>query len=86
MNQFIVVTSTLIELNQSVEDEKLRDITSKRIGEAKVLINISQIEQAFEYDGGAAITLISGVQIQTKEPFDELLTKISTSQIKSRIN
>lgn len=86
MNQFIIVTCSLILLNPDIEDEKLQHLTGEKVGDTRIMINISQIEQAFEIDGGCAMTLISGVQIQTKETFNELLTKISEAQIKSRIN
>jgi len=83
---FIIVTSILEEFSAETEDELLRDLSKKDLGLTTVLVNINQIEHIFGDVEGSRIILISGNAIQTKEPFDELITKISTAQIKSRIN
>ena len=86
MNQFIIVTVGLVSYNPDIEDEKLRELSEVQIGDTKMLININQIESVMEYKGQTAITFISGEKQVTKETFNELLTKISEAQIKSRIN
>lgn len=86
MNQFIIVTVGLVSYNPDIEDEKLRELSEVPIGDSRMLINITQIESVMEYKGQAAITFISGEKTVTKETFNELLTKISEAQIKSRIN
>lgn len=83
---FILVTSILEEFSSESEDELLRDLSKTELGETFVLINITQIEHIFGDVEGCLIVLISGNAIQTKETFNELFTKISEAQIKSRIN
>lgn len=85
MANFIVLKSTLLEYNKSIEDEELQELSAIDLGDCKVLVNINAIMMVVENQGTTILTLTNLDRLVSNNTIDEVIKKINTSQVVASI-
>lgn len=85
MANFIVLKSTLIEYNKSIEDEELQELSAIDLGDCKVLVNVNAIMMVIENQGTTILTLTNLDRLVSNNTIDEVIKKINTSQVVASI-
>lgn len=85
MANFIVLKSTLIEYNKSIEDEQLQELSAIDLGDCKVLVNVNAIMMVVENQGTTILTLTNLDRLVSNNTIDEVIKKINTSQVVASI-
>jgi len=85
MANFIILQSTLIEYNKSIEDEELQELSAIDLGECKVLVNVNAIMMVIENQGTTILTLTNLDRLVSNNTIDEVIQKINASQVVASI-
>ncbi len=85
MANFIILQSTLIEYNKSIEDEELQELSAIDLGECKVLVNVNEIMMVIENQGTTILTLTNLDRLVSNNTIDEVIQKINASQVVASI-
>lgn len=85
MANFIVLKSTLLEYNKSIEDEELQELSAIDLGDCKVLVNVNAIMMVVENQGTTILTLTNLDRLVSNNTIDEVIKKINTSQVVASI-
>ena len=87
MANFIIVETTLITFDDSIDDEMLRDLSTSEIGDCRLLLPINSILSIIEIfeENRTNIKLINNDYIYCKNTFDEIVSKINSAQVISSI-
>lgn len=85
MANFIVLKSTLIEYNKSIEDEELQELSAIDLGDCKVLVNVNAIMMVIENQGTTILTLTNLDRLVSNNTIDEVIQKINASQVVASI-
>jgi len=85
MANFIILQSTLIEYNKSIEDEELQELSSIDLGDCKVLVNVNAIMMVIENQGSTILTLTNLDRLVSNNTIDEVIQKINASQVVASI-
>jgi uncharacterized protein YlzI (FlbEa/FlbD family) len=85
MANFIVLQSTLIEYNKTIEDYELQELSAIDLGDCKVLVNVSQIMMVVENQGTTILTLTNLDRLVSNNTIDEVIQKINASQVVASI-
>jgi len=85
MSNFIILQSTLIEYNKSIEDEELQELSAIDLGDCKVLINVNAIMMVVENKGSTLITMTNLDRLVSNNSINEVIQKINASQVMASI-
>jgi hypothetical protein len=85
MSNFIIIQSTLIEYNKSIEDEELQELSAIDLGDCKVLVNVNSIMMVVENQGTTLLTLTNLDRLVSNNTIDEVIQKINASQVVASI-
>jgi uncharacterized protein YlzI (FlbEa/FlbD family) len=85
MANFIILQSTLIEYNKSIEDEELQELSAIDLGDCKVLVNVNAIMMVIENQGSTILTLTNLDRLVSNNSIDEVIQKINASQVVASI-
>jgi uncharacterized protein YlzI (FlbEa/FlbD family) len=85
MANFIILKSTLIEYNKSIEDEELQELSAIDLGDCKVLVNVNSIMMVVENQGTTILTLTNLDRLVSNNSIDEVIQKINASQVVASI-
>ena len=85
MANFIILKSTLIEYNKSIEDEELQELSAIDLGDCKVLVNVNSIMMVVENQGSTILTLTNLDRLVSNNTIDEVIQKINASQVMASI-
>jgi uncharacterized protein YlzI (FlbEa/FlbD family) len=85
MANFIILQSTLIEYNKSIEDEELQELSAIDLGDCKVLVNVNSIMMVIENQGTTILTLTNLDRLVSNNTIDEVIQKINASQVMASI-
>ena len=85
MANFIILKSTLIEYNKSIEDEELQELSAIDLGDCKVLVNVNEIMMVIENQGSTILTLTNLDRLVSNNTIDEVIQKINASQVVASI-
>jgi uncharacterized protein YlzI (FlbEa/FlbD family) len=85
MANFIILQSTLIEYNKSIEDEELQELSAIDLGDCKVLVNVNSIMMVLENQGTTLLTLTNLDRLVSNNTIDEVIQKINASQVVASI-
>jgi uncharacterized protein YlzI (FlbEa/FlbD family) len=85
MANFIILQSTLIEYNKSIEDEALQELSAIDLGDCKVLVNVNAIMMVIENQGSTILTLTNLDRLVSNNTIDEVIQKINASQVVASI-
>ena len=85
MANFIILKSTLIEYNKSIEDEELQELSAIDLGDCKVLVNVNSIMMVVENQGSTILTLTNLDRLVSNNSIDEVIQKINASQVMASI-
>jgi uncharacterized protein YlzI (FlbEa/FlbD family) len=85
MANFIILKSTLIEYNKSIEDEELQELSAIDLGDCKVLVNVNAIMMVIENQGSTILTLTNLDRLVSNNTIDEVIQKINASQVVASI-
>jgi hypothetical protein len=85
MANFIILKSTLIEYNKSIEDEELQELSAIDLGDCKVLVNVNEIMMVIENQGTTILTLTNLDRLVSNNTIDEVIQKINASQVVASI-
>jgi uncharacterized protein YlzI (FlbEa/FlbD family) len=85
MANFIILQSTLIEYNKSIEDEELQELSAIDLGDCKVLVNVNEIMMVIENQGTTILTLTNLDRLVSNNTIDEVIQKINASQVVASI-
>jgi uncharacterized protein YlzI (FlbEa/FlbD family) len=85
MANFIILQSTLIEYNKSIEDEELQELSAIDLGDCKVLVNVNAIMMVIENQGSTILTLTNLDRLVSNNTIDEVIQKINASQVVASI-
>jgi hypothetical protein len=85
MANFIILQSTLIEYNKSIEDEELQELSAIDLGDCKVLVNVNAIMMVIENQGTTILTLTNLDRLVSNNTIDEVIQKINASQVVASI-
>jgi uncharacterized protein YlzI (FlbEa/FlbD family) len=85
MANFIILKSTLIEYNKSIEDEELQELSAIDLGDCKVLVNVNAIMMVIENQGSTILTLTNLDRLVSNNSIDEVIQKINASQVVASI-
>jgi len=85
MANFIILKSTLIEYNKSIEDEELQELSAIDLGDCKVLVNVNSIMMVVENQGTTILTLTNLDRLVSNNTIDEVIQKINASQVVASI-
>jgi hypothetical protein len=85
MANFIILQSTLIEYNKSIEDEELQELSAIDLGDCKVLVNVNSIMMVVENQGSTILTLVNLDRLVSNNTIDEVIQKINASQVVASI-
>jgi uncharacterized protein YlzI (FlbEa/FlbD family) len=85
MANFIILKSTLIEYNKSIEDEELQELSAIDLGDCKVLVNVNAIMMVVENQGSTILTLTNLDRLVSNNTIDEVIQKINASQVMASI-
>ena len=85
MANFIILKSTLIEYNKSIEDEELQELSAIDLGDCKVLVNVNAIMMVIENQGTTILTLTNLDRLVSNNTIDEVIQKINASQVMASI-
>ena len=85
MANFIILKSTLIEYNKSIEDEELQELSAIDLGDCKVLVNVNSIMMVVENQGSTILTLVNLDRLVSNNTIDEVIQKINASQVVASI-
>jgi hypothetical protein len=85
MANFIILKSTLIEYNKSIEDEELQELSAIDLGDCKVLVNVNAIMMVIENQGTTILTLTNLDRLVSNNTIDEVIQKINASQVVASI-
>jgi uncharacterized protein YlzI (FlbEa/FlbD family) len=85
MANFIILQSTLIEYNKSIEDEELQELSAIDLGDCKVLVNVNEIMMFIENQGTTILTLTNLDRLVSNNTINEVIQKINASQVVASI-
>jgi uncharacterized protein YlzI (FlbEa/FlbD family) len=85
MANFIILQSTLIEYNKSIDDEELQELSAIDLGDCKVLVNVNAIMMVIENQGTTILTLTNLDRLVSNNTIDEVIQKINASQVVASI-
>ena len=85
MANFIILQSTLIEYNKTIEDEELQELSAIDLGDCKVLVNVNAIMMVIENQGTTILTLTNLDRLVSNNSIDEVIQKINASQFVASI-
>ena len=85
MANFIILQSTLIEYNKTIEDEELQELSAIDLGDCKVLVNVNAIMMVIENQGTTILTLTNLDRLVSNNSIDEVIQKINASQVVASI-
>ena len=85
MANFIILQSTLIEYNKTIEDEELQELSAIDLGDCKVLVNVNAIMMVIENQGSTILTLTNLDRLVSNNTIDEVIQKINASQVVASI-
>jgi len=85
MANFIILQSTLIEYNKSIEDEELQELSAIDLGDCKVLVNVNEIMMVIENQGTTILTLTNLDRLVSNNTINEVIQKINASQVVASI-
>jgi hypothetical protein len=85
MANFIILQSTLIEYNKSIEYEELQELSAIDLGDCKVLVNVNAIMMVIENQGTTILTLTNLDRLVSNNTIDEVIQKINASQVVASI-
>jgi hypothetical protein len=85
MANFIILQSTLIEYNKSIEDVELQELSAIDLGDCKVLVNVNEIMMVIENQGSTILTLTNLDRLVSNNTINEVIQKINASQVMASI-